>query len=292
MRRRSRGGGVEQGRALGRGRAGRVAEHPVRADRAHAAGPQRRHQLGQRRRCCRPPRTGRTRAGSSASCTEVSVRPACASPSQRGDQARTSRPSDRSSRTAAVTGSGVAAVRGQQQHPPHRRRQRGPAELDQQQLGRRRADRERAGEAGVLPAGPVRARPARPARRRRPAASRDASATATSVSVDSGRCGPCCSVEPTGTTSSRPADLRPRSASRGRPAGQSAPSRRTKPARDDQVLAGEVLERRVAEPEQRRSRSRRAGCRARSPPRPARWRPAPTGTRGRSSPRGRPARPP
>src|SRR5215467_3164556 len=39
----------------------------------------------------------------------------------------------------------------------------------------------------------------------RAAASRAQSATARSVSVDSGRCGPCCSVAPTGTASSAPA---------------------------------------------------------------------------------------
>ena len=35
----------------------------------------------------------------------------------------------------------------------------------------------------------------------RAAANRSARATAMTVSVDSGRCGPCCSVDPSGTTS-------------------------------------------------------------------------------------------
>ena len=201
------------GRALGGGGAGGVAEDAVRAHRAHAAGPQRRQQLGQRRRCRRPLRDGRTRAGSSASCTEVSVRPACASPSP-----------------ARRPGPHVPALGPQQ---PHRRGDRA-----------RRCRRARTAAASAGPSPAARTGPARPAAARsrpRPidsvpgkpacspldpygtagatstpstlAASRDASATATSVSVDSGRCGPCCSVEPD-RHDEQPAavDLGPRSA--------------------------------------------------------------------------------
>ena len=42
----------------------------------------------------------------------------------------------------------------------------------------------------------------------RAAASRSHSATATSVSVDNGKCAPCCSVDPSGIASTAPASAR------------------------------------------------------------------------------------
>ena len=53
------------------------------------------------------------------------------------------------------------------------------------------------------------------------------------------------------------------------------------------VLGVELVDRGLPRARAARSRCRCAGCRARSPRRPGRWRPGPTGRRGRSSPPGR-----
>ena len=92
----------EQCRALLGRRAGRVAEDAGRAHRPHALGPQPRQQ--RRRSASSPPATARspsTPSGSTCNISDVSVRPAWASPpgTPHGNQA-TSRPSDRSSGTA------------------------------------------------------------------------------------------------------------------------------------------------------------------------------------------------
>ena len=86
-----------------------------------------------------------------------------------------------------------------------------------------------------------------------------------SVSVDSGRCGPCCSVAPSGTASSAFAAAAP--SVRGRQAGEqlahaafsgdaASPSLATLPAtksgRHDHVVGRQVVDRRAPEPEQRR----------------------------------------
>jgi hypothetical protein len=58
------------------------------------------------------------------------------------------------------------------------------------------------GKAACSPLAPM-AKAGASATPERPAHARWATATAILVSVSSGRCGPCCSSEPTGTTSSR-----------------------------------------------------------------------------------------
>ena len=112
----------------------------------------------------------------------------------------TSRPSYRSRAAAAASGLDVAAVPVDEDQA-RRPARRGPAELHQQQPQGGRADRDGAAEVLVLAAGAVAdgrrdsqfdSSPM-PAGQQR----RWATAVAMRVSVSSGRCGPCCSVEPT-----------------------------------------------------------------------------------------------
>ena len=84
---------VEQRRALGCRRPGRVAEHPVRADRGDAVARQSGQQLGHRTRLAGLGPIRRTAAPSSASWSDVSVRPAWASPPQSGIHSSTRRDS-------------------------------------------------------------------------------------------------------------------------------------------------------------------------------------------------------
>ena len=143
-------------------------EHAVRADRARrrrrAAGAAARRAAPSRRRAAR---SRRTRSGRSASISDVSVRPAWASPpGSRGHHASTRRPSARSVCDGPSTASPVAAVAVDEHHAGAPSRPSGPA---------RRAPCASTsvpidsvpGEPGVLPAG----RDGRPAgrRRRRPA---------------------------------------------------------------------------------------------------------------------------
>ena len=146
-----------------------------------------------------------TRSGRRASSSEVSVRPACGSPSQRGRHSRTSR----DPRRAASRPRARAARRCRRARRPARRGRRcRVAERHSSTTSSSSAclpDRQRAGESGVFAARAVGQR-GRDHDVGRAAASRGHSASAMSVSVESGRCGPCCSVEPSGTASTRAAE--------------------------------------------------------------------------------------
>ena len=89
---------AEQRRALGGGGAGRVAEHPVGADRRTPSRRSPGSSSVSGRVLPAAARPGRTRSGARASISEVSVRPAWASPGPAGSHARTSRASARSRR--------------------------------------------------------------------------------------------------------------------------------------------------------------------------------------------------
>ena len=171
-------------------------------------------------------------------------------------------------------------------------------QLDHGRCAARRCRSRWSGEVLVLAAGRRRRRRARTTRRaaRPPAA---ATAVAITVSVSSGRCGPCCSSEPTGTRTSPPrstsglvvvARLVARrghspDGRRVRATGANRPGTR-------RCSGVELVDRGDARGPAGSSRCRSAGRRGRSPRRPGRWRRGPTGRRGRSSPRGRRGRRP
>ena len=145
----------------------------------------------------------RTSAGEICSNTDVSVWPAWASPSSaaQGHQA-TSRPSDRKLADRRAQRLDVAAVTVDEDQPARPVAGRA-AVLDQHGRQRRGADRDGPGKALVLAGGAVGDRGRHQTRSgRAPRLSSSAAAAATAVamrvSVSSGRCGPCCSVEPTG----------------------------------------------------------------------------------------------
>ena len=139
---------VEQRAALGGGGPGRIAEHPVRAHRAHAAGPQQRQSLGQRpgvagvAACSAHPRRA------SASSIDVSARPACGSPSQRG-------------RTAARRGTRRAASR--PRGPAARRFRRAPRRPAAGARRSRAADRPSSTSSSSSAACPIDSVPGKPA---------------------------------------------------------------------------------------------------------------------------------
>ena len=207
----------------------------------------------QRLRVARARSAGRgPSAGAIASISEVSARPAWASPPQLGDHAARRDPRVAAARRRAASG-GALPPWAETKSSPIEARGRRAAELDQDQLGRLAADRERPGEVRVLAAGAVR-QPA--ARRRVLGARRQASAPARRRSrcrCASGRCGPCCSVAPSGTASTplAPSRLGLRPASR-------RPSRRlivtepsgVKPAATS-TSGAQVVDRAAAEAEQR-----------------------------------------
>ena len=280
--------------ALGGGGAGRVAEHAVRADRADAAAPaapasasasgavfagRRGRTVPGRGPAPAAPRSrsgprARRRATAATRPARPGPPPAAAGPPRRTGPALP---------PCADSSSTRPNVAGSAQRPSS----------TSTSSSRRRPDRQRAGEARRARRSTRTGPPARPARRpaARPAAR--PARRATSVSVDSGRCGPCCSVEPTGTTSSVRAAPRPPASVRsqlGHAIGIRADGRSRPGSPGPRGIRS--LQRRVPEAEQPPSRCRTAGCRARSPRRPGRWPPAPTGRPGRSSPPGRPARPP
>ena len=159
---------------------GRIAEDAGRAHRPHALGAQ----PGQERRrsaSVTPARRRRRRTPSGSTCniSDVSVRPAWASPpgTPHGNQA-TSRPSDRSSGTAVRSASRLPPC------PLTISTRPGPAAggaavLDEQPGQRLGADRDRAGEALVLAAGAVGQRRARAGRRPAPPTAASATAQAT-----------------------------------------------------------------------------------------------------------------
>ncbi len=278
---------LEQRSALLGRCAGGVAQHAVRGHGGDAARPQQRAAAR---------RSGRgSPASASARRTSVGregeeqrgLRAAGVEVDRAGSATRPGRdgPRPRGVATARATRLGVAAVA---RHEHHRTEGVGGAhELDDAACSQRvLADRQRAGEAGVLAARAVgQGRGQRPRRR---AGRRGASATATAtiVSVLSGRCGPCCSVEPSGMTSV----LRGRRLHEVGPGGRAEahrraqsdrPRARVKPAgmmRSSGSGRGCRCGRCRAAP----SRCRRGGCRARSPRRPGRWRRGPTGRPGRS----------
>ena len=147
-----------------------------------------------------------TRSGAMASIREVSVRPACRSPRHLGDHAPTRRPSAPSLATARVTGSAlppwVDTTRMVSKATAGR-----PTQLDQDQFGDLGPDGHGSGKVLVLATGSVgQPRGPPPASRPVPAAP-SARATAMSVSVLRGRWGPCCSVEPTGTSRTLPVSV-------------------------------------------------------------------------------------
>ena len=183
------------------GRAGRVAEHAARRHRGDPVVAQRPEQLAQRcRDADHEPHCAARARGASASTSDVSVLPACASP-----------PREPRCEDDDV----VALVRRGRRHDPERlgvapvgRDDHDRAAPSHAPSGRARSTMRASASVPTesVPANPA-CSPLAPTPTRRGdddvvamrARARRRAPTATNVSVDSGRCGPCCSHEPSGT---------------------------------------------------------------------------------------------
>ena len=253
--RRARPRAVEQRRALGGGRAGRVAEHAVRADRA-------------RRRALEEPACS-SASGRFAGLGRDPVRTArgVERQHQRGlgpagvgvaapvaaSTRSTSRRTRRASRCAArATASALPAVRGHEQDAGEASVAERPSSTSTQ-LERVLADRQRAGKVLVLAAGPVGQRRrghARPVRGREPLAERGREIACRWTAAGAGRAARSSRPGPPGPARPGRSPVRPRRRVDPRPRS-SPPNRRSAPVsrRSPPVTA---RRRRLSRPAERR----------------------------------------
>ena len=108
----------------------------------------------------------------------------------------------RSSRQATLSSDAVAAVPVEEHEPLRRRRRHAAADVVEHREQRRRRQPDRAGRPGVLVRLGVRSVGSshRSSSSPAPATTASATALATTESVEKGRCGPCCSIAPSGWT--------------------------------------------------------------------------------------------
>src|SRR5215472_14700081 len=181
-----------------------------------------------------------TRVGARCSIIDVSVWPACGSPSQAGRNSSTSRDSARSRAVARAAGSKLPPCAQTKTRCANVRLAERPSSTMSSSRASWPMDRV-PGKPWCSPLAPYATAGATSTSARAPA-SRWHSATAMSVSVDSGRCGPCCSVAPSGTASTLSAVTRPPTSGHGRSASSTGvgdePGQRVRVAGGDRRPGG------------------------------------------------------
>ena len=240
----------------------RVAEHAVRADRAHALRAQR--GISSASGATLPAsRAAPTSSGASASMSEVSIRPAWASPSQRGRPGPHVAPLDAQFPHRRGERLGVAAVRAHEQHAREPDERASSTSTSSQRVA---PDRERPREARVLAARPVR-------QRRRDDRVRAAPTGASAQAID--RVGAQRQVRP--VLLGR-AERHDEQIAGHRARARAQPSRRAKPSGIRRSSGPSSSTDAWPSPSSAESMPVCAGRRARSRRRPGRRRRAPTGT--------------